>query len=446
MKRKYRTIIVSYAAAGAAILGGLAASYHAEAELLRREVTGNYRHAFSEVVSGVSGIDAALQKSLCASSPELLAAVCMEVFGESVSAQMAMGSLPLSDYDLGETASFVARVGDYAYMLSRSAACGDSCTEEQRKNLEALSSAATKLSQSLNAMLADVDDGAVSISSPSAAEAAGTASSLLGDSIQSMESEFPEIPSLIYDGPFSEHISQMEPLMLKGAEEIGPDAAVSAAARFTGLRESVFRVAGERGGTVPAYMLYAAVDGGELSVEVSERGGAVVSMLSSRQVQSASVTADEAAGIAADYLAARGYGDMRESYHMTENNICTVNFAYTQGDIICYPDLIKVAVALDNGSVVGFEALGYIMSHTERDIPEAEVSEEQAAEKVSSTLEILAHELAVIPTEGKYEVFCHEFKCGMPDGRHCIVYVNAVTGAEEKILLLLESENGTLTI
>ena len=41
-------------------------------------------------------------------------------------------------------------------------------------------------------------------------------------------------------------------------------AAIEAAARFTGLRGSVFRIGGERGGTLPVYMLYAAVDGGEL--------------------------------------------------------------------------------------------------------------------------------------------------------------------------------------
>jgi len=42
-------------------------------------------------------------------------------------------------------------------------------------------------------------------------------------------------------------------------------------------------------------------------------------------------------------------------------------------------------------------------------------------------------------------VLCHEFKCAAKDGRKYIVYINALTGMEENILLVMESENGTLT-
>ena len=52
----------------------------------------------------------------------------------------------------------------------------------------------------------------------------------------------------------------------------------------------------------------------------------------------------------------------------------------------------------------------------------------------------------MIPTGGEYEVLCHEFKCEDEDGRHVIVYVNAQNGQEEKLLLLLEDENGTLVL
>ena len=65
---------------------------------------------------------------------------------------------------------------------------------------------------------------------------------------------------------------------------------------------------------------------------------------------------------------------------------------------------------------------------------------------VESSLEVRSHQLAVIPTAGQYEVLCHEFKCRRPDGGHAIVYVNAQTGQEEQILLLLEDETGTLVL
>ncbi len=447
MTRKFRAIVISYAAAGVAVLSGLAWTAHLEAEAYKREIVNNYRHAFAEVVTGISEMDTALQKSRYATSPAMMASVCTEVFGKAMSAQMAMGILPLSDYELGETSSFVAKVGDYAYMLSRTSAGSGGCTQEHYENLAALSDAASELSRNMNQLLADMDSGAVSISELEAAqEAAGEAAEMLGSSIQTMESEFPEIPSLIYDGPFSEHIAQMKPVYLEGMDEVDEAKALEAAAGFTGLRSSVFEMGGKREGSVPVYMLTASVDGGEMSVAVTRQGGLVLDMLNSRSVQSASLSADEAVDTAAAFLEELGYTDMRESYYMTEENVCAINFAYTQDGVICYTDLIKVAVALDDGSIVGFEALGYVMSHTQREIPAAEVSEETAREKVSPGLEVLSHELAVIPTKGKYEVFCHEFKCQSQDGRHYIVYVNTETGVEEKILILLESESGTLTI
>jgi len=447
MKRKFRTLVITYAVAGVAVLGGLAWTSHIEAESYKRELIYHQRHAFAEVVTGISEIDTALQKSLYATSPSMMASVCTEVFGKAMSAQMAMGILPFSDYELSETSSFIAKVGDYAYMLSKTSAGGTAFTEEQHKNLAALSAAATELSYNMNQLLADMDDGVISISELEAAQnSAGETASMLGSSIQTMESEFPEIPSLIYDGPFSEHIAQMKPVYLEGMEEADELAALSAAADFTGLRDSVFEIYGERGGSVPVYMVSALVDGGEMSLEVTKQGGLVIDMLNSRQVSSASLTAEQAVEKASAFLEKAGYSNMSESYYMVEENVCTVNFAFTQDDVVCYTDLIKVAIALDDGSVVGFEALGYFMSHTERDIPKAEVSEDKAREKVSPELEVLSHQMTVIPTNGKYETFCHEFKCQTQDGRHYIVYVNALTGAEEKILILLESENGTLAI
>ena len=107
---------------------------------------------------------------------------------------------------------------------------------------------------------------------------------------------------------------------------------------------------------------------------------------------------------------------------------------------------MKVSVALDNGRVVGFESKGYLMNHTVRDLPAPTVSEEEARGVVSPALTVLSHQLALIPTGGEYEVLCHEFKCEDEDGRHVIVYVNAQNGQEEKLLLLLEDENGTLVL
>lgn len=179
---------------------------------------------------------------------------------------------------------------------------------------------------------------------------------------------------------------------------------------------------------------------------MSRQGGKVTELMNSRPVGEASLTAEEGVQTARTFLAEQGYGDMEPSYYINQSNILTVNFAARQGEVLCYPDLIKVAVALDNGSIVGFEADGYLMNHAQRTLEAPAVLAEEAQAVLDPALECLSHQLAIIPTGGKYEVLCHEFKCRLEDGRHYIVYVNAQTGSEEKILLLIEDESGTLTI
>ena len=45
-----------------------------------------------------------------------------------------------------------------------------------------------------------------------------------------------------------------------------------------------------------------------------------------------------------------------------------MNFAYRDGDVVVYPDLIKVKLSLNDGQVVGFESKNYLISHRVRNI------------------------------------------------------------------------------
>ena len=45
------------------------------------------------------------------------------------------------------------------------------------------------------------------------------------NSLETTASDFKDYPTLIYDGPFSDHIAQKEPLWLKGKAEISAEEA-----------------------------------------------------------------------------------------------------------------------------------------------------------------------------------------------------------------------------
>ena len=138
-KKKYIIIATSYITAAFLVLGGFLLKSHQDNILYRRYIEHSYQHAFSELVTSMSEIDSALQKSVYATSPSMISSVCTQVYGKAMSAEMAMGELPFSCYELENTAAFIAKVGDYAYSLSRNASNGEGYTDEEYENLVSLS-------------------------------------------------------------------------------------------------------------------------------------------------------------------------------------------------------------------------------------------------------------------------------------------------------------------
>lgn len=442
----------SFMLAAFLVVGGLAVQGKAEAAAYRRFLSNSRHHAFAELSANLDELNVDLQKGLYATSPAMLGSLCTQIFGKAMAAQMALGELPYGNIELEQTAAFLAKTGDYAAALSRSAASAGGCTDEQRETLRALAQNAAALSAKVDSVQSDLLAGAATLESVQEAERRLSAltedggAETAGSSYQTIESDFPELPALIYDGPFSDHVGGRTAKALDTLPQVTQDEARSAAASALGLKPEIFTLVSAGGGQLPTYSFSAGVDGGEAYVEVTRQGGRVLELFHSRAVGEAALTLEEGVRKAGDFLSAQGYSSMWQSYYINQGNVLTVNYAYRDGGVLCYPDLVKVSVALDNGRIVGFESRGYLMNHVERTLPAPAVSAEPAQAVIAPGLTVLSHQLTLIPTSGEYEVLTHEFKCRTQDNKHVIVYVNAQTGQEEKILILLEDENGTLVI
>lgn len=451
-KRRVRVLAASFTAAAFAVSVGFGVQGYARAEDYRRQLDNGYRQAFTELTAAAGELDAALEKVTYATTPSLFASLCAQAYAKALAAQTALGELPYGNVELEQTAAFFAKAGDYAMAMARGAGAEGVCTDESRETLRGLAAAAGELSATLQALQLQLDGGALHPEDVAAVEARLAAAQedgepvTSGSAFQTVEADFPQVPTLIYDGPFSEHLSGRTPQMLEGLPQVTEEEARRAAAAFAGLRAEVFTRTSDGAGNLPAWGFSALADGGELYVEITKQGGQVLQMLSSRPVGEAALSRKEGVEQAASFLDAHGYQDMAPSYFLEGDGILTVHFAPVLDGVYCYPDLVKVGVALDNGDVVSFEAHGYLMKHGAREPAAPAVSADEAAERVDSSLTILSRQLALIPTGGEYEVLCHEFKCQNADGGHVLVYVNAATGQQERILLLLEDENGTLVI
>ena len=168
-------------------------------------------------------------------------------------------------------------------------------------------------------------------------------------------------------------------------------------------------------------------------------------MNANREVNSEIISQEEADKKGKAFLESKGFKNMKETYYLKQEGIVTINYAATQNDVVMYPDLIKVKVALDNGEILGIETTGYLNNHTERDLSKVKITKEEAKKTLNKDLQIESEGLAVIPTEWQTEILCYEFK-GKVEDREFLVYINAENGREEDILIITNTPNGTLTM
>lgn len=445
LKRRNRIRLAAYILAALLVFTLLLLRSRKRAKLWEEYTENSWHRAFGTLSADMTEIDTALKKCGVSGSEALVGEAAVEIYARAQEVQTLLGELPLSNWQLGNITGYLGKLGDYALALSRSAFRGK-LTAEERETLNALGEAASKLNEGFLSMQAALEDGSLTVGELqmlSAELPEGT--SLLGDDLLLLEDEFPELPTLVYDGPYSESAVVGPARMLEGLSEVSEAEALTAAAAFTGRQAADFSLLGVSEGTLPCFLFTAGQGTDAVTLRVTRQGGMVADMVCSHAAEDGLLRPEKAVEKAKTFLADRGYDAVRETYWTKENGTLLISFAGVQDGWVCYPDLIKVRVALSDGEIVGFDAAGYLLNHTGRTFPEA-ADADTARRAVSPALRVITEGLAVIPKEGKQERCCREYKCEAEDGTHFIVYLDAETNEEVKLLMLLEDENGTLAM
>ena len=417
----------------------------------RQASENQYNMAFYELVDYVQNVKTYLAKSLISSSPEHGAETLTHVWREANLAQAYLSRLPIDSVELEKTAKFLNQVSDYSYSLSRKNIYKESLTEEDLKNLEELHNYSVELSNTLDQLSADINDGRIKwgeLTKRGEVAFAQEVSNISKNSFSNLEENFHEYSGLIYDGAFSEHMTSSQKKGLTG-DNIDEEKAKQIAIDFIG-KDKVQEINsnGKSENTdIVTYDFSVKVNNENeenMNISVTEKGGHILLMNYNRNIEAELISQEEADNIGKKFLEERGLNNMKETYYLKQDGIVTINYAYKQDEVTIYPDLIKLKIALDNGEVMGIETKGYLNSHEERKIPEVKISKEEAKESLNKNLEITSESLAIIPTEWQTEVLCWEFK-GKVNDTDFLVYINAENGKEEDILVITNTPNGTLT-
>ncbi len=438
-----------------ALVGVSVWGYYQNRQLKRMQVlvTNQYNRAFVDLSDYVDNVEALMAKSLVTSTPISTSKMLEEVWRQSNLAQTNMGQLPITPPILEKTSNFLTQAGDMAYSLNNKTMNGIPLNDKEYDALKKLHGYAVSLQKNLQGIEAQVTQGKMSwINYAKNGKLMMTSKSKDPQTSQfeNIEKTFQEYPTLIYDGPYSDHMLKSKPQGLAN-KKVTESEAKNIAVNFIGKNRvsSVKKLDNNELGNIKTYrfkvMYKNEKDSESAEVDVTQQGGQVYLMLRNRDIGKDAINMTKAKKLAKEFLASKGYKNMVDTYYQKVDGTAVISYAYKQGGVIVYPDLIKVKIALDNGEIIGIEAKGYLYNHRVRNIPKTTLTVEQARAKVNNRIKIDRQGDAIIPTNFKTEKYCYEFM-GKVDGRNFIIYINALTGVEEDVLMLVSTPEGTLTV
>ena len=441
MTIRSRTRLISFSLAVVLTLSAVALINMSRAQKYKNELETSYQHSLNELSESLDSVETNLTKCVYSSSDKMLGELCSELYSDCTRAKEALSRLPAEQMELDNTYKFITQAADYAAYVSEKTSQGEEITNEEHESLVTLLGYAARLNDSVEDMV-DICNSGARILSKNVTNSQNVPISPLSKNMSSAGEAFKDYPTLLYDGPFADAVLNREVQMTKGKELFTRDEAKQIAADAIGKSAEELSFSGDEDGRIPAYVFTCS----QQTVAVTKYGGYVSYILYGGRVTETVIDEKNAVNIAKKYLDSLGYERMTQTYYMTYKNICTINFAYRENGVTYYSDLIKVGVSMKDGTVVSMEAKGYLTNHTDRAAFEENITLENAIAGLNPYLELLSDDRCVIPLENGQEAQCYELHCRSTDtNEEVLIYVNTLTGDEENILLLLYSDNGTLT-
>jgi len=248
-----------------------------------------------------------------------------------------------------------------------------------------------------------------------------------------------DYPAMIFDGPFS---TALETKQVKGLDE----KEISKQEAIDYLKNTVYKNRNakinfekETSGDIETYDFNVEIEGKDYSVQVSKKGGLVITISSYAEAGDPIMGAEQASEIAKNFANNIGFENMEVVWKEVNQNVAYINLASVVDNVIMYPDMVKVKVDLTSQEIIGFEALNYAYNHTERN-PQFTISEQEAETLLGFDYNIIKTSKTVIRLDSGVEISAYEFITEKIDGIY-FYYINANTKEISKTMKLINIKN-----
>ena len=230
-----------------------------QAKKYKTLVSVSQQRALTQIGEYLDSIETALLKATYAATPGMLGRLSDDLMRLSLGAKTGLAALSSGDTALFHMNKFLSQVGEYTDALGQKLTRGETVSAEERQRLGELLDTARSLSTRFRYMTDLMDAGTFSFDEIrkdllAAGETADTVS--YRNAAADAEDSLKDFPTLIYDGPYSDHITEKSSALLAASAPISSAEALAKAAETLGVKQNLLISVGATAGRLPTYDFY----------------------------------------------------------------------------------------------------------------------------------------------------------------------------------------------
>lgn len=397
-----------------------------------------YKRSFYELSSNINNLEVDMSKLIAVNESNTKREILSNIYSNCNMASNNLSSLPVSNSKIETINDFVNVLGGYSYSLLTKVNNNQEFDKEDYATIEELHTLSLNLMAEYNRYIASLEFDYKIINDVNFAD--GEKSSFNAGFVNTAN-----VPTLIYDGPFSDSVLNKEIKGLPTNEVSAEEAKQIVEDKFMFLNVQSVEYVSESQGEFYTYNFDVECGNVTFFVQITKLGGKIVDITTYGGGGEQNMSTTECVNLAETFATKLDFENMHQVWYTENGNIVYVNLAPIVNGVIYYPDLVKIKVDKTKGVVVALEAQNYWYNHIDRNLGNYMITFDQAQNDLSDALTVVERNIALIPNKYVGETLTYEFICKWKDYDYYI-YVDVETGKEVNVMRVVSTTAGNLIV
>lgn len=403
-----------------------------------------YKRNYYNFADNINDIEVDITKLVATNSSDTQKKLLSKIYENCTLASYNLNAIPISSSKTNSLNSYINTLGGYAFSLIEKVSTGEVLDEEELSTITTFHSISKNANYTVSNYLSDLDFDYNILDN-------------IDFDDEFKESNFDagfvnldideEVPTLIFDGPFSDSIVNKEIRGLPDYVITEEEAYEKATILLDYYQNFSINYVGDTNGKFSTYnyMLENEEKDIQMYVQITKRGGLLLDITSYGVTGEKKYSADVCKDFALSTAKQFGFENLCVVWCAENGNVVYVNLAPIVDGVIYYPDLIKVKVNNSTGVIIGFEAKNYAYNHIDRSAFNYSIDIQSGQDLLNSVLEVKERNFCIIANDYNGESYAYEYVCTWEDYIYYI-YLDVNTGEELKIMRVVDTKFGELVV